>query len=552
MGGGDSHEEVLSQSAIDQVLFSRQACAQTQRESVTLLTLHQTRHLENQMLRSIRLVSCAALFATFGTAAFPEVTQEQMDAISTPDTVETSIGTLEFIDGAPLPETSDKVYDYLDTMRGVDTFLKGIPAASMYAIIHGTESLGAEEAHQVVIFDKMAGPAQIGLTYNNTTMYIFPTTDLQRDGPTVVEVPEGALGALNDAYFRYAGDVGPAGPDKGQGGKYLILPPDYEGEVPEGYFVMRPRTYKNWLLLRYSIADGMETAAAFIKENLKMYPLSMADNPPEMEFISGSAQSWNTVHANNFEFYNELNEVIQKEPIDFISTETRGLFASIGIEKGKPFDPDPRMRAILEDAVAIGNATARTIVWYPRVSGTLDGIKVFSDRTYTTGFNEKDVFFDGEDDFTMNTDARVAFHYGYTVVTPAMANPAPGTGSDYGVAFLDSTGAPFDGSKTYKVTLPPNPPVNNFWAYTVYDPQTRSMLQTDQPAPSLDSIQRDPEVNADGTIDVYFAPEAPEGKEANWIQTIPGKGWFTALRMYGPLEPWFDQSWKPGDIELLD
>lgn len=483
--------------------------------------------------------------------AYADVSQEQLDAISTPNTVETSIGTLEFIDGAPLPETSEMVYNYLDTMRGVDTFLKGIPAASMYAIIHGTESLGAEEAHQIVIFDRMAGPAQIGLTYNNTTMYIFPTTDLERDGPTVVEVPAGALGALNDAYFRYAGDVGPAGPDKGEGGKYLILPPGYEGAVPEGYFVMRPRTFKNWLLLRYSIADGMEEAAAYIKENLKMYPLSMADNPPEMEFISGSAQGWNTVHANNFEFYNELNEVIQKEPLDFISPETRGLFASIGIAKGKPFAPDPRMRAILDDAVAIGNATARSIVWYPRVDGTLDGIKVFADRGYTTGFNDKDVFFDGEDDFTMNTDARVAFHYGYTVVTPAMSNPRPGTGSDYGVAYLDSNGQPFDGSKTYKVTLPPNPPVNNFWAYTVYDPQTRSMLQTDQPAPSLDSIQRDPEINADGTIDVYFAPEAPEGKEANWIQTVPGKGWFTALRMYGPLEPWFDQSWKPGDIELV-
>jgi hypothetical protein len=453
---------------------------------------------------------------------------------------------------APLPETSQRVYDYLDTMRGVDTFLKGIPAASMYAIIHGTETLGAEEAHQIVIFDGLAGPDQIGLTYNNTTMYIFPTTDLERDGPTVVEVPAGALGALNDAYFRYVGDVGPAGPDKGEGGKYLILPPGYDGEVPEGYFVMRPRSYKNWLLLRFSIADGLETAARFIKENLKMYPLSMADNPPEMEFISGSDQPWNTVHANNFEFYNELNAVIQKEPLDFIDPETRGLFALIGIEKGKPFEPDPRMRAILDDAVAIGNAAARSIVWYPRVDRNLGGIKVFADRRYTTGFNDRNPFFNGDDGQTMNTDARVAFHYGYTVVTPAMATPRVGTGSDYGVVFLDGAGKPFDGSKTYKATLPPNPPAKDFWAYTVYDAQTRSMLQTDQPAPSLDSIQRDPDINPDGSIDVYFAPEAPEGKEANWIQTIPGKSWFTVLRMYGPLEPWIEQEWKPSDIELVE
>lgn len=485
-------------------------------------------------------------------AAHAEITQDELDAISTPNKVETSIGMLEFIDGAPLPDTSTRVYDYLDTMRGVDTFLKGMPAASMFAIIHGTESIGAEEAHQVVIFDKMAGPAQIGLTYNSTTMYIFPTTDLERDGPTVVEVPAGALGALNDSYFRYAGDVGPAGEDKGEGGKYLILPPGYEGEVPEGYFLLKPRTYKNWLLLRFSIADGMEEAADFIKANLKMYPLAKADNPPKMEFISGSDQAWNTVHANNFEFYNELNAVIQKEPIDFIDPETRGLFAAVGIEKGKPFKPDARMRSILEDAVAIGNATARSIVWYPREAVNLDGIRVFPDRNWFTAFNDKDVFFNGADDFTMNTDARVTFHYPYTVVTPAMANPKPGSGSDYGIAFLDADSQPFDGSKVYKATLPPDVPVNNFWAFTVYDSQTRSMLQTDQSYPSVDSISGNPATNTDGSIDVYFAPEAPEGQEANWIQTIPGKSWFVALRMYGPLEPWFEQTWVPSDVSLVE
>lgn len=493
-----------------------------------------------------------APFLILPNLAHAEVTQEQLDAISTPDEVETSIGTLRFIDGAPLPATSEIVYDYLDTVRGVDTFLKGMPAASIFAIIHGTESIRAKEAHQVVIFDKMAGPEQIGLTYNSTTMYIFPTTDLERDGPTVVEVSAGALGALNDAYFRYVGDVGPAGKDKGEGGKYLILPPGYEGEVPEGYYLLEPRTYRNWLLLRFSIADGMEEAADFIKTNLKMYPLSEAENPPAMEFISGSDQAWNTVHANNFEFYNELNAVIQKEPIDFIDVETRGLFASFGIEKGKPFEPDTRMRAILEDAVAIGNATARSIVWYPREEFNLDGIRVFQDRNWFTAFNDKDVFFDGADDFTMNSDARVTFHYPYTVVTPAMANPEPGSGSDYGIAFLDANDQPFDGSKVYKATLPPDVPVNNFWAFTVYDSQTRSMLQTDQRYPSVDSISGNPIVNSDGSIDIYFAPEAPDGQDANWIQTIPGKSWFVALRMYGQLEPWFDQTWTPSDVSLVE
>lgn len=499
-----------------------------------------------------KIVTTVIATALMAGVALAEVSKEVLDSISTPNKVKTSIGTLKFLDGAPYPETAKKVYDYIDTMRGVDTFLKGVPAASMHAIIHGVrDDLGAEQAHQVVIFDKLAGPKQIGLTYNSTTMYIFPTFDLDRDGPTVVEVPAGALGALNDAYFRYVGDVGPAGPDKGKGGKYLLVPPGYEGKVPEGYFVMRSRTYDNWLLIRYSIADGLEKAASFIKENLRIYPLERKSNPPKMEFISGSDTPWNSVHANNFVFYKELNAVIQKEPIDFLNPELRGLFASVGIEKGKPFNPDPRMRAILEDAVAIGNATARSIVWYPREELTLTEIRVFEGRNWFTAFNDKNVFFNGPDGFTINTDARVTFHYPYTVVTPAMAKPKPGSGSDYGIAFLDADGQPFDGAKTYKVSLPKNIPVNNFWAFTVYDSQTRSMLQTGQPAPSIDSINSNPMANKDGSIDVYFGPKAPVGQEKNWIQTIPGKSWFVALRMYGPLKPWFDQTWIPSDVELV-
>jgi hypothetical protein len=499
-----------------------------------------------------KMVTTLATVALFAGTVSAEVSKEVLNSISTPNEVKTSIGTLKFLDGAPYPETAEKVYDYVDTMRGVDTFLKGIPAASIHAIIRGVrDDLGAEQAHQVVIFDKCAGPEQIGLTYNSTTMYVFPTFDLERDGPTVVEVPAGALGVLNDAYFRYVQDVGPAGPDKGKGGKYLILPPGYEGDVPKGYFVMRPRTYDNWMLIRYSIADGLDKAAAFIKSNLRIYPLAKKDNPPKMEFVSGSDTAWNSVHANNFHFYEELNAVIQKEPLEFLNTETRGLFASIGIKKGKPFDPDPRMKKILVDAVAIGNAAARSIVWYPREDKNMSGIRVFKDRGWFTGFNDKNVFFNGPDGFTMNTDARVAFHYPYTVVTPAMANPKPGSGSDYGIAYLDAHGQPFDGAKTYKVTLPKDVPVNNFWAFTVYDSQTRSMLQTDQPAPTIDSINGNPVANKDGSIDVYFAPKAPEGQEKNWIQTIPGKSWFTVLRMYGPLKPWFDQTWIPSDIELV-
>ncbi|PWI30423.1 hypothetical protein DI383_08225 [Flavobacteriaceae bacterium LYZ1037] len=344
----------------------------------------------------------------------------------------------------------------------------------------------------------------------------------------VLEAPPGLLGGFNSAWFEYISDIGIFRPDQGKGGKFLVLPPGYEGKVPSGYFVVKSPTYKVWNFMRASIADGLDKALKMVKETLKVYPLSMADNPPAMEFINGSNKAFNTVHHNDYTFFEEINKTIQEEPLEMLNPETRGLFASIGIEKGKTFAPDDRMKRILTDAVAIGNATARSIVWYPRVSGSVDnmaGIQIYPDTnsSWMMGFIDKNVFFTGEDKQTMNTDARLFFYYSYTVVTPAMAVSFPGKGSDYAVGFVDANKKPMDGSKTYKVTLPPNVPVNNFWAFSLYDNQTRSQLQTDQRQPSVGSQTEEFKINPDGTMDVYFAPIAPEGFENNWLQTIPGK-----------------------------
>ena len=482
-----------------------------------------------------------------------QVSKDVLDSISTPDQVDTSIGKLEFLDGAPSPGTAEKVYDYLDTMRGVDAFLKGMPGASLQALIHGNHELGATASHQVMIMDKLMDSTSLFLTGNTSTMYVIPTLNLKRDGATVLEAPPGMLGAFNDAWFRYMQDIGPAGPDKGKGGKYLVLPPDYEGEIPEGYFVVQSKTYNVWVFMRASIAKGLEPAAKNVKQNLRIYPLSKKDNPPEMEFISGSFVSFNTIHANNYLFYEHLNEWIQEEHLDMLDPETRGLFASIGIEKGKPFKPDERMKNILTDAVKIANATARSIVWHPRTDGTMKGIRIYpdTDSAWLMGWVDKNVFFNGKDGKTMNSDARVMFHYPYTAVTPAMAVSKAGVGSDYGIAYVDSNKMPFDGSKVYKLKLPANPPAKAFWALTMYDNQTRSQLQTSQKFPTVGSQTKGLRQNEDGSYDIYFSPEPPKGFENNWLATVPGKGWFVALRMYGPLEPWIEKTWRPGEIELV-
>ena len=469
------------------------------------------------------------------------------EEIMTPDSVETSIGTLKFFDGVPTQETAQMVYDHLDRMRGVEAFLNAMPGASIYALFKGPQSIGAIKNHQVAIMENLMDSNPLYLTGNTNTLYVLPFITTKEDGPMVVEVPPGMLGAFNDMWFRYVGDVGLAGPDKGQGGKYLLLPPGYEGDIPDGYYIVRPRTYRLFCFMRGSIADGLELAVKNVKDNLKIYPLSQKDNPPQMEFINVSKQPFNTVHANNFHFYEEINDLIQEESMEMLDVETRGLLAAIGIIKGQPFNPDARMKKLLTEAVAIGNATARAIVWYPRIEGAM--IYPDTQSAWVMAYAGKDVFF--EKDGARNLDARVMFHYPYTCITPAMAVTRPGMGSDYAMAYLDSKKQAFDGAKTYKLHLPPNVPVNNFWAVTLYDTQTRSQLQTSQSFPTVGSQDEGFQQNSDGSFDVYFAPEPPAGKENNWLQTIPGKSWLAILRMYGPLEPWIDQTWRPGEIELV-
>jgi hypothetical protein len=480
-------------------------------------------------------------------------TTEIPSGITTPNNVPTSIGELKYLDGAPLPETAELVYENLDRMRGVDVFLKCMPAASVRQLMLGPKELGADAYNKVMITEDLMDSKPLFLTANTSTLYVAPSLNLKDTGPIVMEVPPGMLGAYNDAWFRYVEDIGPFGPDKGQGGAFLVIPPDYEGDLPSGYFNVRPRTYRVWVFMRGSIADGLQVAVKNIKENLKIYPLSQKDNPPPMEFINASGKSFNTIHDNDFNFYYHVDDVIQEEPLDMIDAETRGLLSSIGIRKGKVFDPDERMKRILTDAVAIGNATARSIVWYPRITGSVDnmhGIEVFPDenRAWLMGWVDKNVFFNGQDGKTMNSDARVMFHYPYTAVTPAMAVTIPGKGSDYAIAYIDENKLPFDGSKAYKIHVPVNPPAKDFWALTVYDTQTRSQLQTDQAFPTVGSQTEGLVQNEDGSYDIYFGPEAPQGYENNWLQTIPGKSWFVAFRLYGPLQPWIDKTWRPSEI----
>ena len=479
----------------------------------------------------LRMIVALVGILVFGSAssenATPGFNTLIPESILTPDSVETSIGTLNFFDGLPDEETVTKVYDNLDRVRATQIFLDMVPLASIEGLRRGMESVGVDASHKILLYNDLMDSNSLFLTGNTDTIYAIGMLDLQRDGPNVVEIPPGAgPGTVNDAYFRFVIDMGAPGPDRGKGGKYLILPPGYDGEVPEGYFSVESPTYVNWLPLRGFLVDGKTDAAVDMWTNgLKIYPLSRKDNPPQLEVVNGTGIVMNTVHANDETFFEEIAEVIQREPLEFLDDELRGNLASIGIEKGKEFAPDARMRAILKDGVAIANATARALAFRPRS----ETIYIYGEEsawfTAFDGGSYQWLLNDGKGG--RNRDARTVFFYIATVNTPAMVLQMIGAGSQYALAALDSRGRYLDGAKDYQITIPGDVPAKDFWSLVVYDPQTRSMLQTDQPYPSKNNKRnRDLVRNDDGSTTIWFGPQAPKGKDANWIQTVPGKGWF--------------------------
>jgi len=474
----------------------------------------------------------------------PKYKADVPESVMTADKVMTEkLGQLNFFDGLPDAATIEKVYDNLDFSRGVEAFLRGMPAASVYAILEGFKEIGVKPG-DVAITEGLIDARSLYLTPNTTTVYCMMELNL-KNGPMVMEVPPGVLGPIGDAFFRWVTDVGLTGPDQGKCGKYLFLPQGYNGDAPAGYFVVRVPTYRNPAFFRILAQNG-DTASAIsaVKANFRLYPLSQSSNPPQQRFVDVSGVKYNTVHANDLSYFDEINAVVQEEPADAFDAEVLGTFAAIGIRKGHPFAPDARMKSILSDAVAVGNATARAIAFAPRDKS----VYYYPDRQWYSSFAGDYTFIDNG---AMNLDNRVLWHYIATGVTPAMSTPKVGTGSVYPTAVRDSDGNYLDGGNTYTVTLPGPVPAANFWAFTAYDSQTRSLLETDQKKAGLDSLDPDVKPNADGSYTIWFGPSAPEGHESNWVQTMPGKSYFVFMRLYGPLEPWFDKTWKPGDFTLV-
>ena len=335
--------------------------------------------------------------------------------------------------------------------------------------------------------------------------------------------------------------------DLGQGGKFLVLPPVYDGDVPDGYFAVRTATYCNFSFIRANadVVGYGDKALDFYRQHAKIYPLSAGPRPPVVKNITGVA--WNSLVPEDASAFKAMHEVIDYEPAEAFGRELLGRLASLGIEKGKPFDPDARLQGILEQAAQQGVAMSRVIAFDCRD----DEATVYPNRKWESPYVTNNSTFHRDDHIAL--EARTVFHFTADGITPAMAAQMPeGKGSRYQTTYKDADGNYLDGTKTYKISMPPEVPVALFWAVTVYDPWTRSEIQS-QPYPSISS-QSDPApaTNADGSIDIHFAADKPDGvPDENWIRVLPDRGFFVYIRYYGPLNDFNDKTWVPNDVELV-
>ena len=464
------------------------------------------------------------------------------------DKTKTRFGNLEFPGGYPTEETSQKVYDELDLQRATQLYLDMYPALSMRGMMIGTaRDYGAKNSSYISVTADRLDSKAMWLTGNTESIYAMIVFDLKVDGPTVFEAPPGLMGPVDDANFLFAFDIGPTGMDKGKGGKYLLLPPDYKGDVPDGYFVFKSPTYRLFSFVRANAAvvGTGEKAMEFFRKNAKVYPLETG--PRQGKFTNVSGMPINTLVPEDASAFEWMHDIINYEPAEAFGKEKLGRLASIGIIKGKPFNPDARMKKIMEQAAKEGVAMSRVIAFNSRH----ENAKVYPGREWESPYiTNNSTFY--EDDH-INLEARSTFHFTADGITPAMAAQMPeGLGSRYQTTYKDKDGNFFDGNKTYKLNVPPKVPVKLFWAVTVYDTYTRAVVQT-QPYPSISSQQTPaPVVNSDGSIDIYFSVKQPKGvAKQNWVEVIPNQGFFVYMRYYGPLNAFNNKTWVPNNVELV-
>jgi hypothetical protein len=467
------------------------------------------------------------------------------------------LANIPLTQGYPSKESMKQIEDEIFFQRACQAYLWAIPALNMYGMKEGSEKDFGAGYHILPIWKERLNAKTKVTTPNSDVIYAMGYLDLKQDGPMVIEVPPGLQGILDDFFQRpiksegkingreWAGDVGLPGPDQGKGGKYLILPPDYAGEIPAGYYTFRSGTYGVFVFWRGFFQDPKQLEAPVkVMEQTVIYPLDKKAEAKPMQFPNGSEGEHYMLYPKGIAAFEMLSRYIDNEYVSPADMEMRGILQSIGIEKGKPFNPTPEKRELLEKAGNAAYEMARVIAY--DLPNMVPGTLWYKDRKWVNPFP-------GNADFTKKTynttDARISFFTFAYSASPGMALNMENVGAKYPVTFVDSEGNILSGSNSYKLHLPKDIPSALFWSVTLYDAVTASGLDNGQPFPSINTMDK-PATNTDGSTDLYFGPTSP-GEGKNWIKTIENEGFFCILRLYGPQKAFFDQTWIPGDIEKV-
>jgi hypothetical protein len=454
-------------------------------------------------------------------------------------------GPYVFERGYPTPDTGQRARDDADFERAVTAYRFWYPAVSVEGIFEGNRAAGIEDNKAMGI--AATSPRQVGFTLNSDTPYGAATLDL-KVGPMVIELPPGAyIGLVDDHCQGWILDMGLPGPDAGKGGKHLLLPPGYTGHVPAGYHVGRSASFKVLVAVRALPIGGNVPAAMDALRRMKIYPLATAAKPVPMTFVDTTERKMDSTSLrweDNIQFWEVLHRIVDAEPPVEKFLPMYGLLSSLGIEKGKPFAPDARVKAILEQATKVG----RDQLLVSAFDSARPDRLAWPDRKWEwAGLVPGNAQF--ETPAGIDLEARDRWFAQAIVASPAMFRRTPGAGSLYWLAARDGAGSYLDGAKNYSLAIPQPVPDKLFWSVTVYDAQTRSEVQTDQDKAALRSMFELKDAAAIGATDLYFGPTVPTGHEGRWIKTVPGRGWFAYIRIYGPEQAAFDGGWKPGDFE---
>lgn len=486
------------------------------------------------MLSSHRIVLAAALGAGSGLAAFAGA-----------QTMDTRMGPVATQFGLPADAaTVAKVYDEMDFQRASQAYLWGLPIVGFASWQDAHRRVFGAAETDMVVYESVKDKLGI-LTPNATTPYIIGMPDLTKTGPLVVDYPAGATaGGIGDFWQRPVTDLGEAGPDKGKGGKYLVVGPGQDVPPNSGaYRLIRSPTSNVFVAFRALDADPAKAKESIAR--FHMYPYAQRDKPAPTRFLKPEGRAWSQIPPKGMAYWERLNDILQREPVIERDRFYMAMLKPLGIEKGKPFTPDPRQKKLLEDGAAVGELMGQSLAFANRDPAA----RYRPDSRWEYLFT----FDPGQDVGSYAPlDERTSYFYQAVTTSHGMVSKVPGVGQAYVGTAHDKDGAWLDGSKNYRLHVPANAPAKLFWSLTVYDTETRSFFDNTPDGVVDRSSRVDIAKNADGSADLLIGPTKPDtGLEKNWIPTIPGKAWFALFRFYGPLQPYFDRSWALPDIERM-